>query len=234
MVTKKIIEKTINHIIVKNNLETVKCSKSTLDKADKEFIEQFEKDKDTFPNSRDERHELWFKHCKVQAKHKYPQFQKHAISYWGHSGYHKINGKIYDTREYNEEFEDGLINESQIDDYIKKLQAAIDDGPKAPHDTVTVRTGHWESGHKPGEVIVQDGFASTSYTDRIDASETSSEYSYDITYYIRTGTKCVALDSDYFDCLPEEELLLGRGTRQYILEQDDDNQTVSVLILPDR
>lgn len=232
---KKVIEKIINTIIQSKEISVIKCSRTTLRKKDKEFIQHFEEIRNTFPKDRKERKELYKKHVEVQLKHKYTENQRKAAEYWGNEGYWKINGKIYNTNYYKKKKEHGLIDVERMDKIIKTLQSAITDSPMTPHNTVTVRTGHWEKGHKTGEVIVQKGFASTSYTDRMDASDTESEYSYEITYYICENTTrgLVLTEKQFPDCLPEEELLLGRNTRQYVLEQDDDAQTVSLLILPD-
>ena len=231
---KQIIEKIITDILKDKEVE-LKCSRTTLDKADREAIELFEKTRDKYPKNWDERMELYKKHRDIQAKHNYTKAQKDAISEWGHSGFLKINGRIYDTKDYKEGIEEGTIDEDKVIQDTKNLQSAIDDGVRVPHDTVTLREGHWNPGHKEGDVIVQEGFASTAYSDSLGVSESlEDEYDYDITYYVPTGTKGVLLDDSQFSCLDEEELLLGRGTRQYVLNQDDDEKTVEVLILPDR
>ena len=233
---KSIIEKTINEIILKNTDLETKC-RTSLNKKDKEVIAQFEQERDTYPTNRFARTDLYNEHCDVQLEHSYSAQQKDVISYWGHTGYKKINGKIYDTEDYREDKEVyGFITdevEKEINEKINHLQSAIDESPRVPNNTVTVRSGHWDRGHKEGDIIVQKGFASTSYTDTVDASGTDDEYSYEIKYYIPTGSKGLLLNPSQFNVMSEEELLLGKNTRQYVLNQDDDAQTVEVLILPD-
>ena len=231
---KEIIDKVIVNLFKNKGFE-IKCSRTTLDKKDKEAIETFYQNKENYPQSRDARLALYKSHEKIQAKHTYPKKQINTVHYWGEEGYKYINGKIYGTDDYEEAIEDNVVNEEDIKEHIDILQQAIDESPRVPVDTVTVRSGHWDSGYKEGDIVVQKGFASTSYTDTVDASDTSYEYSYEIKYYVPTGSKGVLLSDESFpENLGEEELLLGRNTRQYVLNQDDDAQTVEVLILPDR
>ena len=238
---RKIIEKIIEQSIQKNL--KIKCGRTTLDSKDNELIEEFEtyeanrEIKEHFATEIYKRYDLYDEHEELQSEHKYTEEQKDIVEKWGGSAYMKINGKIYNTPYYQRRRKNGSLDDEdirKINKNIEILQSAIDDSPRVPHNVMTVRDGHWESGHKRGDVIVQKGFASTSYTSGVDASDTDEDNLYSIHYYIPKGTKGLLLSPNQFDVLPEDELLLGQNTRQYVLKQDDYEQTVKILVLPDR
>ena len=232
---KVIIEKIFDNILSKNNIN-IKCSKSDLTGEDKEFIEAFiNSDEDWLDDEAHTGSVAWKKYKKEQLKHEYNDDQSYAVQRWGHSQYSRINGRIYNTKKYRKALKEGLIEEETVIKLTKNLQSAIDDGVRVPFNVVTHRIGHWDKGHKAGDVIIQKGFASTGLNG---GTNVSSDDPYEITYYIPTGSKGVLLTPKSFTGTygggSERELLLGQGTRQYVLRQDDEDKTVEVLVLPDR
>ena len=235
-----IIEEIIDNVLsTKTANSAKKCySKSDLSSSDKEFIENFinsnEKWLDDKENQNDE---AWNILEENQAKHKYTESQDVAVSYWSESGFTYINGRIYNKESYKESVEKGFANDKDVIQKTRDLQSAIDESPRIPINLVTHREGHWDKGHKAGEVIVQKGFASTGLSGG-ESMSILSEDPYDITYYVPTDTKGTLLTPLSYDDLfvggGERELLLGKGTRQYILNQDDMNHEVEILILLDR
>jgi len=226
MVSKETIEEIFDNIFISSNNElTLKCSKKELRKKDKEFIENF--NKDDYIDDEDS-YEIQNDH---QMKHEYTQKQINSLDDWGGGGYENINGKIYQTETYKRGKKLGLINIEEIKSQIKEIKQAIEDSPRLSMNAVCHRYGHWDKGTKVGDVIVQKGFASTSFSESV-AEDFEDNKRYNITYYIPTGNKGVLLN-EQFDSLPEQEWLTGPGTRQYVLNVDDDEQEVTVLILPE-
>ena len=226
-----LIEKIINNIINKN-IQT-KCSKSDLTRADKEFIEAFvNSDEEWLDDEENEQDIAWQKYEEIQLKHNYTERHSSAVVYWGTDGYKYMNGKIYSTDYFKGAIEKGIINHSLLDAQIKDLEDAIDNGMRVPFNVISHRYGHWDSGLNTGDVVVNKGFASTG----LDGSLNLRGDGYEITYYVPTDTRGILVtEEQFYGVVPgEQELLLGRGIRQYVLEQDDINATVSVLVLPDR
>ena len=231
MVDKKIIEKVFNQIFFKEI--SIKCSKSDLTKADKEFINNFINSDEHWRDDAVDGKEntAYSEYEELQLKHEYRKDEKEAVHDWKCDGFKIINGKIYNTEYYNLAVKAGLVFEKTLNKKINNLQSAIDNSPRVPFNLVTHRKGHWDKNHKPGDVIVLKGFASTSLTGGIQVGSTDP---YDIDYFVPVDNKAILVTPKQFYGLPEKELLLGKGTRQYVLSQDDDNKKVSILVLPDK
>ena len=232
---KNIITKVFEEVLSKHHIQS-KCSKKDLTREDKELIEDFINSDEKWLNDRENHNdEVWEALEESQSKHKYTELQNGAVTQWSHSAYSTINGKCYNTESYRDSVKKGYVNEDVVVKTIKNLQSAIDDGVRVPFNVVTHRIGHWDKGHKAGDVIIQKGFASTGLNG---GTNVSSDDPYEITYYIPTGSKGVLLTPKSFTGTygggSERELLLGQGTRQYVLRQDDEDKTVEVLVLPDR
>lgn len=120
----------------------------------------------------------------------------------------------------------------RIREAIKYLDSAIDKTLGITQNTILHRYGHWDKGIKEGDVIVQKGFGSYSFSEE-KAKKFDGKDKYHIIQYTPVSTKGLVID-EQFKGLDEEEYLTGRNTRQYVLKVDDDKKEAYVLILPYR
>lgn len=231
---KSIIEKVFTEAVLSNSVFVEKCGRTTLTAQDKQIIAEF--DRTHFEDElMTDSLTAFEEHKKLQLKHKYTEKQGIAVEKWSHGAFITINGKLYNTDDFKHRKKIGLIDDEELNGWVDGLQSAIDESPLTPINVVTHRIGHWDEGHKTGDVIVQKGFASTSYGEGVPVS-TDVIDGFDITYYVPSGSKGLLVLPEQFNIFDgdERELLLGRYTRQYVLEQDDDLHTVDVLVLPYR
>ena len=155
------------------------------------------------------------------------------ISDWGEEGYTEINGFIYQTKDYKEYLEDGMVGEDDVQMKIDVIDEAMEESPNIQVNRIMYRGGHWVKSIRKGDVVTQDGFASLSYSEE-EASYFSddSDTRFLIEFYVPSETKGVWL-ADPFANLKEQEYLIGRNTRYYVLETDNEKRTAKVVILPE-
>ncbi len=153
-----------------------------------------------------------------------------AVETWGDEGYEDINGKIYNTDDYQESIENGWVTDEDIDEWIENIDSAIEKSPNIPVNTVLFREGHWVKGIMKGDIIEQKGYASTSY-DEEEATGWGGSNRYNIKYYVPKDTKGLWLNAPFAN-LDEAEYLISRNIRFYVLDVNDDRKTASIVVLP--
>ena len=234
----KVLEDTINKNIM------LKCGPKWLSKptkADKEFIAKFFNDdgddnSESINTYEEGSKSLFEDHITLQEEYEddvgFSQAGKDAVSDWGDEGYEDINGSIYNTEEFREKKEDGLLDKfdlEDIDEQIELIKETIEDGPDIPSNTILFRGGHFDERIKVGDVVTQEGFASLTYDESVADDFDTTLQRKKISFYVPSGSKGVWL-SYPFDNLDEQEYLIPPNTRYYVFEVD--SFEAKVVILP--
>ena len=96
---KIIIDRIFSEILEKKHFES-KCGRNHLYKSDKEFVENFNQNRNKYLDFEDIGLIAYNQHVIEQSKHNYTEKQIDAIQNWGNSGFRLINGRIYQTDDY--------------------------------------------------------------------------------------------------------------------------------------